>query len=267
MQFPTANGEAVVVSAVQPTSLPEARQPSAENASLVIADVPPSMPTSAPVSTIVAAEVPVVRAVNVPPTALPFPTLAQPPTRAFDNMFVPLPEAPVPNQMIITFKPELSAAERAAYITSLGGQVVETIDALNTVVVAVSAQTASAPSLASDGLATLQQDYYVGALVAVPPSDPLYGEQWALPVIGAPAAWLTLPANAPSVTVAVIDSGVCADHPDLQGRLRQRDEQHDQREHRDCRQRRRHQRLSGGADAEHGDHFEQHGTERRRHRS
>ena len=64
-----------------------------------------------------------------------------------------------------------------------------------------------------------EPDYYVSAQVAVPPSDPYYDQQWALPVIGAPEAWLELPADAPQVVVAVIDSGICADHPDLAGRV------------------------------------------------
>ncbi len=62
-------------------------------------------------------------------------------------------------------------------------------------------------------------DYYVSALIDVPTNDVYYDRQWALPVIGAPDAWLTLPSDAPSVTVAVIDSGICADHPDLAGRV------------------------------------------------
>jgi len=51
------------------------------------------------------------------------------------------------------------------------------------------------------------------------PNDPRYAEQWALPAIGAPEAWAAMPADAPVITVAVIDSGICADHPDLAGRI------------------------------------------------
>lgn len=50
-------------------------------------------------------------------------------------------------------------------------------------------------------------------------NDPRYPEQWALPAIGAPQAWGEMPADAPNVTVAVIDSGICASHPDLEGRI------------------------------------------------
>ena len=50
------------------------------------------------------------------------------------------------------------------------------------------------------------------------PDDPLYGSQWALPKIGAPAGWDAATTGTP-VTVAVIDTGIDTTHPDLSGRL------------------------------------------------
>lgn len=50
------------------------------------------------------------------------------------------------------------------------------------------------------------------------PNDPLYPQQWGLPAIGAPAAW-DYTWGAESVLVAVIDSGVDLEHPDLAGRI------------------------------------------------
>lgn len=50
------------------------------------------------------------------------------------------------------------------------------------------------------------------------PGDPLYTQQWHLPAVGAPAAWdLRAPGAEP--IVAILDSGVDPDHPDLQARL------------------------------------------------
>lgn len=46
------------------------------------------------------------------------------------------------------------------------------------------------------------------------PDDPLYGEQWALPAINAPSAW-ELTTGSTDVLVAVLDTGVDVDHPDL----------------------------------------------------
>lgn len=51
------------------------------------------------------------------------------------------------------------------------------------------------------------------------PNDPMYGDQWALDMIGAPCAWQTT-SGSDQVTVAVVDSGVDMNHPDLAGRVR-----------------------------------------------
>jgi hypothetical protein len=51
------------------------------------------------------------------------------------------------------------------------------------------------------------------------PNDPRYSEQLALPAIGAPDAWRAMQADAKTITLAVIDSGICATHGDLAGRI------------------------------------------------
>ena len=75
------------------------------------------------------------------PTALPFPTLPPAPAPTYTYVPEPLPQAAVPNQVVIAFKPQTSQQERAAYVASLGGEVKQSIDALNTVVVEVPQQT------------------------------------------------------------------------------------------------------------------------------
>lgn len=54
--------------------------------------------------------------------------------------------------------------------------------------------------------------------VAFTPNDALFTEQWYLPLVRAFDAWPEVPALNP-VLVAVVDSGIDADHPDFAGRI------------------------------------------------
>ncbi|HEX2906393.1 MAG TPA: S8 family serine peptidase [Phototrophicaceae bacterium] len=152
------------------------------------------------------------------PTTTPLisiPTVTAP--SVIEPLAVALPQQPVANQVVIHFAPDTSPQERAAYIHSFGGTIQQEIDALQTVVVHLPAE-AKIPT--SPLVVASEPNYYVAALSDIPTSDVYYPDQWALPVIGAPEAWARVPADAPAVIVAVIDSGVCLDHPDLQGKIR-----------------------------------------------
>jgi subtilisin family serine protease len=50
------------------------------------------------------------------------------------------------------------------------------------------------------------------------PNDPLYSQQWAHTISNAPAAW-DITTGDPTVTVAIVDSGVDGTHPDLRPNL------------------------------------------------
>ncbi len=53
---------------------------------------------------------------------------------------------------------------------------------------------------------------------SVLPNDPVYAQQWALARIGCPEAW-TITSGDPAIVVAVIDTGVDLDHPELAARM------------------------------------------------
>lgn len=50
------------------------------------------------------------------------------------------------------------------------------------------------------------------------PNDTLWSSQWALPLIRMPRAW-ELSTGSPDVVVAILDTGIIHDHPDLESRL------------------------------------------------
>ena len=123
------------------------------------------------------------------------------------------------NQIIVRFAPDSSSEARENYIESLQGTIQQEIPALNTLVIAMPETTAPDALLPSLLIESTEPDYLVSAQIDVPTSDPHYADQWALPAIGAPTAWADLTPDEPMMTIAVIDSGICANHPDLQGRI------------------------------------------------
>ena len=159
---------------------------------------------------------------NATQTSSPLALNAQPSQAPQASPDVPVltpPENPVSNQIILQFAPETNEAEREAYIRSIGGTIQQTIPGLNTAVVQLPQTIQPQTAFNSPIITAAEPDYYVTALFDVPPGDPNYPQQWALPVIGAPNIWSALPDPAPAIIVAVIDSGICAEHPDLQGRI------------------------------------------------
>ena len=119
----------------------------------------------------------------------------------------------------IRLRAGLSAAEQAAVIARHGGTVESAVAPLRIQVVRVRAGDLPA------ALADYQADPQVESAEEVRsrraewlPNDPQIGSQWALERIGWPAVYSTqIPTG--TATVALLDTGVDADHPDLAGRL------------------------------------------------
>jgi hypothetical protein len=100
---------------------------------------------------------------------------------------------PIPSQVIIKFLPQTSENEKKAFVQAHGGKVLKRIDALNILVIHLPENAQDKTNLKSSIVESVESDYYVSALDEFIPNDPRYSEQWALPAIGAPAAWGQMP--------------------------------------------------------------------------
>lgn len=132
---------------------------------------------------------------------------------------VNVPNRPPRNLVLIHFIPGATRQQINEYIRSIGGRSRRQVERLQIYAVILSQDTDIASLPTSPIVELIEQEQYVGALIETPTNDVRFAEQWALPVMGVYDAWRSLPANPTPVTVAVIDSGVCLSHPDLQGRI------------------------------------------------
>jgi len=135
-----------------------------------------------------------------------------------DTMRVQLASNVTPTEYwVIHFDPGTPEEEKLEYISRFNGVIVERIDVLDILVVDTPDYFGANFSFDSD-VELIEQDYVVNVNFDIPPNDPDYGIQWALPHIEAETAWAEMGDLEP-ITVAVIDTGVCMNHEDLEGRV------------------------------------------------
>jgi subtilisin family serine protease len=123
------------------------------------------------------------------------------------------------SSLIVKLVDGLSQAEQEAVIARNGGVETSSIPALRLHVLEVS------PNDLPDTLRKYQSDTEVLSVevnktrqAEATPSDPLYTDQWALPKIGWDSVFGYFTPSG-SATVAVLDTGVDASHPDLTGKV------------------------------------------------
>jgi len=128
-----------------------------------------------------------------------------------------------PTRVLVRFAGDTSGTVRARFRGSIGARVLHTyslVPGLELLEVPRSTDaTKSARMLArrqrsSVSYAVPDVAYRVQAV----PNDPLYGEQWALPSIGATEAW-ERSTGSKNVIVAVLDTGIDLEHPDLRANI------------------------------------------------
>ncbi len=130
---------------------------------------------------------------------------------------VPVYNASPTGNWIIHYDPDTPLSEKWEYVNRIGATIVERIDELEIWVVDVPDSFGMNFSFDSD-VDLIEQDFFVSVHFDNPPNDPDYDRQWALPHIQAETAWAEM-GELEAVTVAVIDTGVCMDHEDLQDRV------------------------------------------------
>jgi len=124
-----------------------------------------------------------------------------------------------PGGVLVRFKEGASAADVQAVLSRRGLSIKREIPHLGIKSLAVppGQELAIVEGMRRDpSVEYAEPDYR--ASVAIIPSDPRWDNQWAPAKIGAPAAWEITTGNA-EIIIAVLDTGVKLDHPDLAAKI------------------------------------------------
>ncbi|HSW95203.1 MAG TPA: S8 family serine peptidase, partial [Patescibacteria group bacterium] len=121
--------------------------------------------------------------------------------------------------LLVKFKASATAGDIDAAVRGSGGSTARSFNQLRTRVITVPAGAADRILAAFAHLSTVE---HAAAAVTMSkagdPSDPSYAQQWALPKIQWDLAYANVPITG-SATIAVLDTGIDASHPDLAGRV------------------------------------------------
>ncbi len=132
----------------------------------------------------------------------------------------------VPEQVIVQFRSGVSAGERGSVLSARDARAARTLGKPGLTLVRLSdgaSVQATVAALEQDPNVAFAEPNYVYRLTQTIPNDPDFGLLWGLNQVGdhdidAPEAWDTQTGSS-NVVVAVIDSGVAYDHPELNGNI------------------------------------------------
>ena len=117
---------------------------------------------------------------------------------------------------IVTFARATSVDAWPSIVEALGGSVDATVPALRIALIHLPDSIAAQALVAAPGVVRVEEDQTRTAEGI--PSDAMFSDQWALQRIGWTEVYGAVDPAA-STIVAILDTGVAADHPDLAGRL------------------------------------------------
>jgi thermitase len=122
-------------------------------------------------------------------------------------------------QILVKFNADVTLPEVAEIHRQLGGQVKETIPGIGIQVVTVpkGQEKAKAKVYSANARVAYAEPDFVAQAVSSP-DDPGFGDQWGMVKIRASEAW-DVTTGSPSINIAILDTGVDLDHPDLANKL------------------------------------------------
>jgi len=136
------------------------------------------------------------------------------------------PSPPRPNfvagEVLVKFRPETDLAQAQGLLQAMDALVVDRAEwiGIHKLQVPSGQEEAVAARLSRDPRVLYAVPNYI-AYAQRDPNDPYYqqGHQWALPQIRAPLAWDISTGSSAQIVIAVLDTGVDLDHPDLSSKL------------------------------------------------
>lgn len=123
------------------------------------------------------------------------------------------------DEILVKFSPGAGPSEVAEIHRQCGGQIKETIPSIGVQVVTIPAGKATEKARSYSAHAEVlyaEPDYLAEAIGS--PDDAFFDNQWGMMKVEAGAAW-DVTQGSSSVKIAVLDTGVDIDHPDLAGKL------------------------------------------------
>ncbi len=119
------------------------------------------------------------------------------------------------DELIIQLMPFSAAAEKINVANALGGEIIGEIKELQKLLISVSGDAVGIVARAEKlpEVISVQPNYIYQTQDKIP-NDPFFSHQWHYPLIRLPQAWEKT-AGSGSINIAVLDTGVDGNHPDL----------------------------------------------------